>query len=797
VSSGSAVEASAKPLYVPSRISGHERIVFRILVPLILAIAVLLFSFIFAVRTAEKKKSALETAQSSQEVQKWLRVVQEEKTALMGTTLQAIMNDDELARAFRNRDTAALLERAKPLFDALRRQHGVTHFYFHLPDRTVLLRVHSPELHGDKIDRYTMLAAERTGRLASGIEHGQTGAFTLRVVSPWRVNGELIGYLELGVEFENIVETVQRVLSKDVNFVVAVQKKFIGRAQWEAAMKAQARPADWNEFPEIVIMNKTIPVLPRPVIAHLSDFRDDLALTNRPGLSTGDDLQLAFLPLVDIAGNTIGETIVVQDLKESASQTRASIRLIALVCAAISLTLVGFFYLFLRRIERTLTEQTEKLQAEICERHSAEEALTRLSEQHAVILNSIGAGVHGIGLDGRITFENPAAAAMFGREMIELVGQPAHATIHHSHADGSAYSVHDCPIHATLRDGQVRRVRGEVFWRRDGTSFPVDYTATPTRDKNGQIIGTTVVFMDVTERQRVEEEIKKINARLLVASREAGRAEVATGVLHNVGNVLNSVNISAALLADQIKKTKSVFVSRVADLMKQRSADLGEFLTRDPRGKLLPGYMADLAAQLAAERALALEELTGLHKNIEHIKDIVTMQQSYAKAAGVMQSVKTTELIEDAVRMTESGRVRHDIELLRDFDEALPEIVVDRHKVLQILVNLIRNAEHACGESGSDEKHIILQVRKTDQEIVISVIDNGVGIPAENLTRIFNHGFTTRKNGHGFGLHSSALTARELNASLTVHSEGPGMGAAFTLKLPRTVKATTESIPIA
>jgi len=176
-------------------------------------------------------------------------------------------------------------------------------------------------------------------------------------------------------------------------------------------------------------------------------------------------------------------------------------------------------------------------------------------------------------------------------------------------------------------------------------------------------------------------------------------------------------------------------------------------------------------------------ELGHLCKNIEHIKEIVAMQQSFAQVSGVAETISVTELVDDALRINASALTRHSVDLVRDY-QFKPTLTIDRHKVMQIFVNLIRNAKNACDEGTDINKKMIVRITRQEQYVRIAIIDNGVGILAENLTRIFAHGFTTRKEGHGFGLHSGALVARELGGSLVAHSEGPGLGATFTLDLP-------------
>jgi signal transduction histidine kinase len=283
--------------------------------------------------------------------------------------------------------------------------------------------------------------------------------------------------------------------------------------------------------------------------------------------------------------------------------------------------------------------------------------------------------------------------------------------------------------------------------------------------------------------QKRTADLAKAHEQLMEASRVAGMAEVATGVLHNVGNVLNSVNVSTTLLTDQLRNSKIACVGRVATLMKDHAAELGDFVTNDPKGQQLPDFLWKLSAQLESDRDRAIEELVCLQKNVEHIKQIVARQQNYAGVAEVTSMVNIPELLEDVLRLAESSLNRHIVKVVKEFEQNLPDISMDRHKALQILVNFVHNAEQACIETGSPDKKLTLRATAPSGRINISVSDNGVGIPAENLTRIFSQGFTTRKNGHGFGLHSSALAAKEIGGRLFVQSDGPGKGATFTLEL--------------
>ncbi|WP_460137551.1 sensor histidine kinase [Pseudomonas sp. S1_E04] len=278
--------------------------------------------------------------------------------------------------------------------------------------------------------------------------------------------------------------------------------------------------------------------------------------------------------------------------------------------------------------------------------------------------------------------------------------------------------------------------------------------------------------------------MSQVQTELHAKSRQAGMAEIATTVLHNVGNVLNSVNVSAELVSTQMRASKAQGLSKVAQLMNEHINDLSEFLTTDHKGKMLPDYLLNLAKVVTAEQQSIIEELGRLTQGIDHIKTIVAAQQSYAVTVSVVETVPVPELIDDALRLSASSMARQEVIVVKDIAD-LPLLPLDRHRVLLILVNLITNARQAMDDVIDRSPCITFGASLVEGPVLrITVADNGNGITPEHLARIFSHGFTTRQDGHGFGLHSCALAAQEMGGSLAVHSDGAGQGATFTLDIP-------------
>jgi signal transduction histidine kinase len=226
-------------------------------------------------------------------------------------------------------------------------------------------------------------------------------------------------------------------------------------------------------------------------------------------------------------------------------------------------------------------------------------------------------------------------------------------------------------------------------------------------------------------------------------------------------------------------------------MLNQHATDLGDFITHDDKGKLLPGYLNQLTEALQTEQQSILDELGQLSRSVDHIKEIVSTQQAYAGAANLVEPLQIGGLIEDALRMNNSALDRHQVTVVKQFSE-VPVLLLDKHRLLLILINLISNAKNAMADLAEHARTLTLSVTMVDRDTLqIAVQDDGEGIEPDNLTRIFTHGFSTRKDGHGFGLHSCAVAAMEMGGSLKAHSDGPGKGALFTLALPCQTEEST------
>lgn len=308
-----------------------------------------------------------------------------------------------------------------------------------------------------------------------------------------------------------------------------------------------------------------------------------------------------------------------------------------------------------------------------------------------------------------------------------------------------------------------------------------------TAIENSQLYGELDdrVQRRTAELRQALKDLETVQKQLVETAHQAGMVEISTSVLHNVGNVLNSLNLSAGNLREQLASSRLGMIGQLAEVFSEHESELARFVVEDERGRKLPTFLRALAEQFAQEHGALADELTRVVKHVEHIKHIIVVQQSYAVAARFLEQIPLRQLIDDAIELCSPELNRHGVTLHRDMPAFLPVCHLEKHKALQILINLIGNAKHALAENPAGEKNLTVRARCIDgMQCVIDIIDDGCGISADNLTRLFSHGFTTRRGGRGLGLHTSSLSARALGGGLIVHSDGPGHGARFTFTFP-------------
>ncbi|MBT9555607.1 MAG: PAS domain S-box protein [Myxococcales bacterium] len=427
--------------------------------------------------------------------------------------------------------------------------------------------------------------------------------------------------------------------------------------------------------------------------------------------------------------------------------------------------------------DRAMLERSMALSSgELVERNAE---LTSAEEKYRSIFENATEGIFQLSTEGDITVANPAMSAILGAEEAgALVTGPGKRRLRDAIPDGAwteLYSTGNALVH----DLHLSRL--------DGAPIVVAVSMRGHRDRRGRVIHIDGTLRDVTARVLAEVERKELHGKLVDASRRAGMAEVATGVLHNVGNVLNSMNVSLSLVSRRIASMKVGSLDRAAKMLGERPLGTrGIFVEEDEKGRRLPEFFLQLSANLALDQSMLVGEVAALEKYLDHVKGVIAMQQNYARTTGVVERVSLSDVIDEALRLEGASLAKHGLDVELDLAET-PMLMVDKHQVIQILVNLITNAKQAMGQVHGRPRRLVLRTGVTEKgggRVYVEVKDTGVGIPPQYLTEIFNHGFTTKSNGHGFGLHASANSAKAMRGSLEASSEGLDCGACFRLELP-------------
>jgi PAS domain S-box-containing protein len=734
----------------PSPSRSVQAIKLRIFLPLIVAIGVLLASFIVAFRQDQSRTSELESQRSAVELQKLVQVAQEENIAIMGMAIRAILNDEHTAQAFRARDREALQERIRPWHEVLSRQYKITHLYFHGPDRVNFLRMHHPDEHGDLIERFTLREAERTGETASGIERGPLGAFVLRVVMPWRENGQLLGYLELGMEFEEITKHLHGLLN--VDFVVAVDKKLVNRDRWNKALKAADKQDSWDQFPEVVIIDRTMKALPEPIVKVLSSGSGPRARASVVSWN-GRVAQMILLQLEDAGGKGFGELFVMRDVTESVAQARRSMWLISFICLAVSAVLLSLFYIFLGRVQQTLASQNAKLRAEISERQRANAELggsqARLAEAQAMAQI------------GSFEFDVATRKPMWSDELFRLLGfspgevEPTYerwlSCVHPDDRSRAEQFTRDMIAGQRPADSDLRVVH------RDGRVCILQRRANEVLDESGKVFRLVGTMQEVTEQRRIESELRAATLAAEAASR--AKSEFLANMSHEIRTPMNGViGMTDLLLDTPLTKQQQKFAETI---------------------------------QLSGEALLTI------------VNDILDFSKIEAgKLELEIVDMDLAHVVQGTVELLRETTKAKDLELRATIDPDVPaQLRGDRGRLRQVLINLIGNAIKFT-PSGEVTLHISVD-RQTEEtaSLRFRITDTGIGIDLDTQALLFqaftqaDGSMTRRYGGTGLGLAICKQLVEKMRGDIGVESSaGAGSTFWFTLEFPKQSKGEARAV---
>jgi two-component system sensor histidine kinase TtrS len=368
-------------------------------------------------------------------------------------------------------------------------------------------------------------------------------------------------------------------------------------------------------------------------------------------------------------------------------------------------------------------------------------AKARLEQQQELILNSVAEGIYGVDLAGRTTFVNRSLLNLTGWRADELIGVNQHEILHHSHADGRPHSADECPVYATFRDNQTRFVDDDVFWRKDGTSFPVEYSSTPIRDEQGATLGTVVVFRDVTERKEAEERVRRHQAELAHVARLSTLGEMASGIAHELNQPLTAIATNA----------------RACVRMLESGRNSGE-------------HCSDVMERVAAQAERAGEVI----RQIRHF---------VRKEPPDLRPTPLGLILDTVLGLLRPEAKRVGVELAVDQTEGDPWVLAQEIQIEQVLLNLGRNAIEAMAESPGPRRLVLSAKPDRHGRIALAVTDTGPGLAPDIRERVFEPFVSSKPQGMGLGLSISAGIIDVHGGTLSVESE-PGSGASFRFTLP-------------
>ncbi|MEO5349888.1 MAG: ATP-binding protein [Magnetococcus sp. YQC-3] len=761
--------------------------------PILLPIAAGLLSLltVFALSTLwtllEQEKAILEQTRTSVR-NHYQNIVTSETMALI-THAEIISRLETLQSPFLQQNRAQLLALSQPIHTLLMANNAITHFYFHDLQRNNFLRVHQPRRHGDHIDRLTLLQAEQQDMVAHGIELGPLGSITLRVVLPWHAEGRLIGYIELGKELNHLVHAMKS--RADMEIHVFVPKEIL-KSSGVVPEKGVADGflADWNLFTEFAILGKngaTLPVgLQHYILSGALHQETPFASLRELLPHALDKVHFFSIPLHNPARQTVGYLVVANHFGSFHDAAYFHLATILLASTLLSLSFILVFYAHLRRVEKKIRSATKQLQDKEARVSQALLDIEKERDFSKLLLESTGDGIYGLDIHGNCTFLNLAASRMLGFSPPELLGARMHDKIHYAKEEGTPYPYEECSVQKAMQSGAGMRWDNEVFWRKDGSHFPVECSSYPLFAA-GKIIGGVVVFRDITASKVLQQQLERLSDREKYLAFQEGVAEMGTTLLHNIGNAIMSISYRTEML-----EGKSREVSEIGKILQ---GIRGHCASRLGKGETMAQVYEELlgALETTGESLLQIgqqvlsQDSRKIRVSVQHITEIIKIHLGSAGGALRTQEFALRQLLEDAVVLQEDLLAKEQVAVRIEMEPPNLSVTLPRSQMLQLLVNLLKNAreaiQHAQRPVGSGQIAIRTRLLPEDR-FALMVEDNGCGVDPKDLEHLFEYGFTTKPNSTGFGLHSIATFVQSVTGKVAVESDGPGQGCQFIINLP-------------
>lgn len=394
------------------------------------------------------------------------------------------------------------------------------------------------------------------------------------------------------------------------------------------------------------------------------------------------------------------------------------------------------------------------------------------------IISTIRDGLILINNEGVVLSANKAFIKLSGLEESHLIGYPVNVFF-----DRCIFTDLDIPKLYLKKELKNQPFKYNAL---DSDQLYMQFSNTNVVNKSGKKLGCVCIIADITSYVQIQHELKVQNQDMLTLAHRAGMAEIATGVMHNIGNLMNSLSISAEKIIETLKNSKLPGFSDANKLLLTAVKNPAEFFGNNPQGKLLPQYYSKLAATLENEHNRLRDEGSIIVEKVLQIKDAIEIQQDVAKSRNFNETVKVISVIDEALKILETSMIKHDIIVRKKIRISNNlEVQTSRTRLMNILLNLLKNAMESIIQQGSDTRIIEIVVSESGNMLQISIVDNGVGIAGQDQLRLFNYGFTTKTGGHGFGLHFCANAVKEMDGTIEAYSEGKSKGAEFKISIPK------------